>query len=146
MEDLDRQIREEPEKRAAQRKVAEEVTRLVHGETALANAIRATQAMFGGDLKGLDDATLEDVFGEMPACEVPRSELGGGRMLIEVLVEKGVFASKGEVRRLIQNGGLYLNNERVDSDAIPLTEQCLCSERIAVVRKGKKNYHLIRFV
>jgi len=141
----ERAAQEEPEKRAAQRKLAEEVTRLVHGETALANAVRASQAMFGGDIRGLDDATLEEVFDEMPASTLDRAILDQGRALVDVLVECGAFKSKGEVRRLIQSGGLYLNNERVDTDTLPLTDQCLCSPRIAVIRKGKKNYHLLKF-
>jgi tyrosyl-tRNA synthetase len=140
------QIAAEPGKRAAQRRLAEDVTRLVHGETALQNAIAASQAMFGGDLKGLDDAIIEEVFSEMPSAEIPRAELGAQRTLVDVLVQYGVFQSKGEVRRLVENKGLYLNNERVDSDTVPLTEQSLCSARIAVIRKGKKNYHLLRFV
>jgi len=144
--ELDRQTAQEPEKRVAQKKLAEEVTRLVHGEEALQNAIRASQAMFGGDLAGLDDATLEDVFSEVPSSEFPRPYLNADKFLADVLVECGLFKSKGEVRRLVQNGGLYLNNQRVESPDTKLTEQCLCSERIAVIRKGKKNYHLLQFV
>ncbi len=144
--DFEQQTAREPEKRAAQRGLAEEVTRLVHGDTALANAIRASQAMFGGDLAGLDDATLEDVFSEVPSVEIPRAELDANRPLVDILVAHGVFSSKGEARRLIENGGLYLNNVRVDEADAKLTHQCLCGTRIAVVRKGKKNYHLLRFV
>jgi tyrosyl-tRNA synthetase len=143
--DCEHRIAEEPEKRAAQRCLAEEVTRLVHGETALQNAVRASQAMFGGDLTGLDDATLEDVFSEVPSSRLPRAELNADRLLVDALVEAGVFRSKGEARRLIENGGLYLNNQRVDSSDMLLTERCLCSTHIAVIRKGKKNYHLLKF-
>jgi len=144
--DCERQIAAEPEKRAAQRRLAEEVTRLVHGETALANAIRASQAMFGGDIRGLDDATLEDVFSEVPSYELARAELGKQRLLVDVLVQCGIFKSKGEVRRFIDSGGLYLNNERVDAADVTLSEQSLCSAHIAVVRKGKKDYHLMKFI
>jgi len=143
--DCERRIVEQPEKRGAQRQLAEEVTRLVHGETALSNAIRASEAMFGGDLSGLDDATLEDVFSEVPSSELPRSQLHADRLLVDALVEAGVLKSKGEARRLIESGGLYLNNQRVDAADMKLTEQCLCSSHIAVIRKGKKNYHLLKF-
>lgn len=143
---LERELSEAPEKRAAQRRLAEEVTRLVHGEAALRNAVRASQAMFGGDLTGLDDATLEDVFSEVPSSERPRAELAAGRLLVDVLVECGVFASKGEARRLIEHGGLYVNNRRVEADTARLSEQLLTSKHIAVARKGKKHYHLLRFV
>jgi len=144
--DYERQVHDEPEKRDAQHRLAEEVTRMVHGQTALDNALRASRAMFGGDLAGLDDATLEDVFDDVPASELDRGELAQARPLVDVLVECGVFRSKGEARRLIKSGGLYLNNQRVDSDAVKLTDQSLCSQRIAVVRKGKKNYQLLKFV
>jgi tyrosyl-tRNA synthetase len=145
IEECERQIAEEPEKRAAQRKLAEEVTKLVHGEAALENAIRASQAMFGGDIRGLDDATLDDVFSEVPSYKLDRAILSQNRQLVEVLVEVGVFKSKGEARRLIDNGGLYLNSQRVDAADAPLTEQSLCSVHTSVVRKGKKDYHLLKF-
>ena len=144
--DLERQIAEEPHKRAAQRRLAEEVTRLVHGEDALQGAVRASEAMFGGDLHGIDATTLLDIFSDVPSSELPRDILSAGRLAVDVLVEAGVFASKGEARRMVKNGGLYLNNERVDSDEMTLGSDALIVENIAVVRKGKKNYHLLRFV
>lgn len=142
---LEEELAAAPEKRSAQRCLAEEVTRNVHGEEALRNALRATQALFGGDLTGLDDATLEEVFSEVPSTERPRAELADRRSLVEVLVESGVFDSKGEARRLIKNGGLYVNNQRIKTADQELSEQSLSSERIAVIRKGKKNYHLLKF-
>ncbi|MEK7793457.1 MAG: tyrosine--tRNA ligase [Candidatus Hydrogenedentota bacterium] len=141
---LERDAQAAPEKRAAQRRLAEEVTRFVHGDAELAKAQRATEAMFGGDLAGLDDETLEDVFGEVPSSALPASMLDEGRLLVDVLVECGVFPSKGEARRMIQNGGLYLNNQRADADA-KLGPSSLCGRTMAVVRKGKKHYHLLRF-
>jgi tyrosyl-tRNA synthetase len=145
IEDLERELNQQPERRVAQRRLAEEVTRFVHGDTALQEAIRASHAMFGGPISGLDDATLEDVFSEVPSVELPRAALSGDHLLVDVLVEHGVFKSKGEARRLIQNGGLYLNNERVSAEDVKLTPASLCGSRIAVVRTGKKNYHLLRF-
>ncbi|HIJ73367.1 MAG TPA: tyrosine--tRNA ligase [Candidatus Hydrogenedentes bacterium] len=143
---LERELKAAPEKRAAHRKLAEEVTRLVHGEQAARNAVRASQAMFGGDIAGLDDATLEDVFSEVPSCKRPRTELSAGRPLVDVLVESGVFGTKGEARRMIRNGGLYVNNERVETEDAKLSARALASRHIAVVRKGKRNYHLLKFV
>ena len=142
---LEGEIHAAPEKRVAQRRLAEEVTRMVHGAEALANAEKATQAMFGGSLLGLDDATLEDVFSEVPTAELSRTLLDGSHLLLDVLAQCGVFKSKGEGRRLVQNGGLYLNNERINAEDMKLTQQSLCGERIAVVRTGKKNYHLLKF-
>jgi len=145
IEALERQTQEAPERREAQRRLAEEMTRLVHGEEALVKAQRATQAMFGGGLDGLGDAMLEEVFVEMPSSAVPRSALTEGRPLLDVLVEAEVFPSRGEAKRMVKNGGLYLNNRRVDSEGATLGAGSLAGERIAVVRKGKKNYHLLRF-
>ncbi len=143
--DFERQIAEEPHKRAAQRKLAEEITRLVHGNTALENAQRASQAMFGGELRGLDEQTLLDVFSEVPSSALPRNTLAQERPLLEVLCENGVFQSKGEARRMVKNGGLYVNNERITSEAAVLGPALCTTENIAVVRKGKKNYHLLCF-
>ncbi len=141
---LEEELAAAPEKRAAHRRLAEEVTAMIHGREQLANAVKASEAMFGGELSGLDDATLEDIFSEMPSTRFPREALASGKPVLDVLVESGVFASKGEARRTIKSGGVYLNNERITEDA-RLSEASLCSERIAVVRKGKKNYHLLKF-
>jgi tyrosyl-tRNA synthetase len=139
------QVDDAPHERAAQKRLAEEITRMVHGETALQDAIKASQAMFGGDLKGLDEATLSDVFSEVPSSDLPKSDLAGETTLLDTLVNAGVFKSKGEARRMIKDGGVYLNNERVTDEGAVLSDASLCTGNIAVVRKGKKNYHLLRF-
>ena len=146
IEDLDRQTREEPHKRAAQRRLAEEVTRLVHGEEALQNALRASQAVFGGELTGLDERTLLEVFSEVPSSDLSPDNLTGERPLLDVLVEAGVFPSKGEAKRLVRNGGLYVNNTRIDAEDTKLGPASLLIANLAVVRTGTKNYHLLRFV
>ena len=146
IEELDRQTREEPHKRAAQRRLAEEVTRLVHGEEALQNAQRASQAVFGGELTGLDERTLLEVFSEVPSSDLPAANLADERPLLDALVEAGVFPSKGEARRLVRNGGLYVNNVRIDAEDAKLGQASLLTANLAVVRTGKKNYHLLRFV
>ncbi len=143
--DLERAIEESPHERRAQQRLAEEVTRLVHGEEALEAAQRASQALFGGSLEGLDEGTLLDVFSEVPTAELPRSVLAEGRPLVDELVRAGLFDSKGEARRLVANGGLYLNGERVSADSAPLDESSRLTEHLAVVRKGKKHYFLLRF-
>jgi len=143
--ELERQIAEEPHLRNAQKKLAEEITRIVHGEGALQNAINATQAMFGGDLNGLDEATLLDVFSEVPSHSFPAAALVQNKLLVDALIEAQVFPTKSEARRMIQNGGLYLNNVRVDDDAKQLDESARLCCNIGVVRKGKKNYFLLRF-
>lgn len=146
IEALDQTVREQPEQRQAQKRLAEEVTRLVHGATALANAQAASKAMFGGDLKALDQNTLADVFSEVPSAELPLNHTDGNTPLLDALVAAKVFASKGEARRLLRNGGLYLNNTRVDAEDLKLSETCLLAGNMTVVRTGKKNYHLLKFV
>lgn len=146
IEELDQQIKEAPQERLAQRRLAEEVTRLVHGETALSNAAAATKAMFGGDWTGLDAQTLLDVFSEVPHTEQPMAALQETALLTDLLVQGEVFASKGEARRLIRNGGLYVNNERIEKEDMPGNAIPLLAGNILVARKGKKSYHLIKFV
>jgi tyrosyl-tRNA synthetase len=145
IEELERQVTEEPHLRAGQKRLAEELTRMVHGEAALENAQKATQAMFGGDLKGLDRETLLDIFSEVPSATLPAATLQEQRPLLEVLLEAKVFPSKGEARRMVKNGGLYLNSDRVDDEALVLSEASCITPGMAVVRKGKKNYHLLKF-
>ncbi len=146
IESLEQELAASPEKRIAQRRLAEEVTRLVHGSEGLAAAERATQVMFGGSIEGLDEPTLEDIFSEVPSAELSAARLGAGFGLLDALAEGGVFTSKGEARKLIQNGGLSLNGERVMDPAMTLSKEHLAGERLLVVRKGKKSYHLLKFV
>ena len=141
---LEQQVADEPHLRQAQKTLAEEVTRLVHGEEALQNAVGASEAMFGGDLSGLDEATLMDVFSEVPSEEIDRGTLTSGGSLLDLLVERGIFQSKGEGRRMIKNGGLYLNSARVEKDDVVFGAESLLTENMAIVRKGKKNYYLLK--
>ena len=142
---LAKAVEDAPHERAAQKKLANEVTQMVHGETALSEAIGASKAMFGGELSGLSEAILEDVFSEVPSSELPKSDLSGDRLLIDVLDQCDIVKSKGEAKRLIKNGGLYLNNVRVGTGDVKLTQESLCTSSIAVIRTGKKNYHLLKF-
>jgi len=143
---LDQALRDAPEQRLAQKRLAEEVTLLVHGKTALANAQAASKAMFGGSLNDLDEDTLADVFSEVPSAELALSHIAGQTPLLDALVEAKVFAGKSEAKRLVRNGGLYLNNERIDAEDVRLSEACLLAGRMTVIRTGKKNYHLLKFV
>ncbi len=145
VEALDQQVTDAPHERAAQRTLAAEVTRLVHGDTALTNAIAASKAMFGGDLSVLDERTLGEIFDEMPSAEFSKSLLEEERLLMDVLVDAGVFTSKGEARRLVRNGGLYVNNQRVDAEDQKMAEAFLLAGGMSVIRTGKKNYHLLKF-
>ena len=143
--ELEQAVRARPEQREAQRRLAREVTRLVHGEQALASAERASQALFGGTLDGLSAAEIEDVFAEAPASALPRSAFeGAGKPIVDLLVETGVVRSKGEARRLIAAGGVYINNVRVEEVGQAVTTAHLIAGRVVVLRTGKKQYHLVR--
>jgi tyrosyl-tRNA synthetase len=136
---------ERPEQRQAQRTLAREVTRMIHGETAVAKAEQAASVLFGGELEGLDAADIGDIFADVPSSEIPKTTLEGeGLPLVDLLVDSGLASSKGDARRSIQGGGIYLNNERVtDQDwNVALTDTI--EGQFVVLRKGRKKYHLVR--
>lgn len=136
-----------PEQREAQRVLAKEVTGLVHGPTALARAEQATQALFGGDITGLAGEEIADIFAEVPSSELPKTDLEGeGLGVVDLLVNSGFLKSKGEARRAIAEGGIYLNNQRVGDPAQAATLDHLLDGRFLVLRRGRKNYHLIKVI
>jgi tyrosyl-tRNA synthetase len=142
--ELEMKVSEEPEKREAQKRLAWEMTVRIHGEEAAHSAIAATQALFGGDLEGLDLRTLEDVFAEVPSFAVGKDRIEAGVPILDALVESQMASSKGEARRLINGGGVYLNNERLESDSLSLKREHLLHDRLFVLRSGKKKYCLGR--
>ncbi len=136
---------EQPERREAQRRLAREVTRMVHGETALAKAESASQALFGGDVAGLDAADIEDIFAEVPSSEIDAATLSdGGAPLVDLLVAGGLATSKADARRKIQGGGIYLNNERVTDQAQTAQIGQAIDGRFLILRQGRRQYHLVR--
>jgi tyrosyl-tRNA synthetase len=134
----------EPQARAGQKALAADVTRRVHGETGLEAARRATEALFGGDLTGLPADQIQDVFGDVPSSQIGKDVLSGqGKPFVELLVECGLASSKGDARRSIEGGGIYLNNERVGDASRAVTMDDALEGRFIVLRKGKKRYHLV---
>ena len=144
IEALEEAARTEPHARAAQRALAEEVTRRVHGETGLAGAERATKVLFGGEIEGLGADEVADIFADVPSASVSRDALSGdGVPLVDLLVEAGVAASRGEARRAIEGGGIYVNNHReAEVDRRVRLEDAI-DGRFLVLRKGRKNFHLM---
>jgi len=141
---LEEAVRTEPETRAAQRALAEEVTRRAHGETGLARAKKATDVLFGGDLEGLAAAEVADVLSDVPSSTLPRASLEGeGVTLVDLLARTGVASSKGDARRAIEGGGIYVNNRRVGDVAHVVRASDAIEGRFLVLRKGKKSYHLV---
>ena len=144
IEELEEAAAEEPWKRAAQKALAEDVTRRTHGETGLARALKATEVFFGGEIDDLEAKEVEEIFADAPSVRVPRSSLEGeGMSLPELLQTAGVSPSLSQARRDIGQGGIYLNNRRVqDADAYVRLDDAL-EGRFVVLRKGKKSYHLV---
>ncbi|MFH1765676.1 MAG: tyrosine--tRNA ligase [Gemmatimonadota bacterium] len=145
--ELEAALTECPHERAAQRALAEDVTRRVHGETGLGRAQQATQVLFGGVLEGLSGEEVADIFSDVPSSEFPRGTFeGDGVPILDLLAESGVASSKGDARRSIQGGGVYLNNIRIeDVDRSVRLEDAL-EGRFLVFRKGKKSYHLAKLL
>ena len=133
IERLEAAVRDEPFKREAQRRLALEVTTTVHGMDATASAIAAGAALFGdGDLTALDAATLASAIAELPNATLPASS-----SIVDALVATGLSSSGGEARRALAQGGVYLNNEKVEDDAATLDGAGLAGG-VAVLRRGKK--------
>jgi tyrosyl-tRNA synthetase len=135
-----------PEKREAQKRLACEITHIVHGEEGLASAQRATSVLFGAEITGLNDAELTEIFADVPSREVCRDRLNGdGFSIVDAFVESGLSKSKGEARRTLTQGGAYVNNRRVDNPESRLKLEDLASETVMVLRSGKKSYALLKF-
>lgn len=144
IEELDQQTAQAPERKASQNRLAEELTRIVHGEAGLAMAQKATEIFFGGEISGLSDAALLEIFAQVPSERLPAQQLDEGLSVLDGLVQAGLTKSKGEARRAVEQGGVYVNNRRVEDRDYQLTRQDLASESIIVLRRGKKKYGLLR--
>ena len=135
-----------PAARDSQRRLAEELTRLVHGETGLESARQATGIFFGAESGQLDDSQLAEIFADVPSREFPRTALDGeGLQLVEAFADTGLAQSRGAARRTIEQGGAYVNNRRVTDPAYRLTVTDLAGTATLVLRAGKKSYALARF-
>ncbi|MCL2119404.1 MAG: tyrosine--tRNA ligase [Planctomycetaceae bacterium] len=135
-----------PEKRVAQKRLADDLTRLIHGEEGLQAARRATDIFFGAEIADLADAQLLAVFADVKSRELPRTVLNDGLSIIDALVESGLAPSKSEARRTLQGGGAYVNNRKITGIDTKLTTKHLAGETVMILRSGKKNYALLRFV
>ncbi len=133
---------EKPFLRAGQRKLAEELTTLVHGKEQTEQVIAASQALFGkGELGALDSSTLDAAMAEVPTGEVA---LGDGPTIIDLLLAADLVESKGAARRVIKEGGAYVNNAKVTDDTWQPSRDDLLHDRWLVVRRGKRNLGGVR--
>jgi tyrosyl-tRNA synthetase len=137
-----------PAARSAQRRLAREVTGMVHGEEGLARAERATGVLFGSvPAQELAADELLEVFADVPSTELPRNRVEGeGLPVVDLIAEAGVASSKGEARRLIAGGGMYLNGERIESAEQQVRLRHAIDGTVLLLRKGKKQNHLVKLV
>ena len=143
--ELDAATAAHPERREAQQVLAHEVCTLVHGETEAVRAERAAAALFGEEVAELDAATLLDVFADAPSAAVAGSRLDdGGLSLVDLLAETGLVPSRGRARTTVEQGGAYLNNRREDDVDRTVGRDDLVAGRYLILRRGKRDYHLVR--
>jgi len=141
IEALEAQHREKPEARAAHKALAKAVTDLVHGPGATAEATRASEILFGGRLDGISEGTFNEIVGEVPTKEFEKVKLdGAGSPLVELLVHSGLCPSKGQARKDIEGGGVYVNNVREGQVARAVRANDLLFGKHLLLRKGKRNY------
>ena len=134
-----------PEKREAQKRLAQEVTRMVHGEANLHKAMQASQVLFGGEITNLGAEDVLDIFAEVPSSDMPRALFEGeGLPLVDVVIACEFATSKGAARRMIEAGGIYVNNRRVSDTRAMIGLSDLIDGQYLVLRKGAREYHLIR--
>jgi tyrosyl-tRNA synthetase len=147
IESLDQSRAEDSGRRDSQRRLAEAITLLIHGESGLAKAQQATQILFGAEIVELSDSELTEIFADVQSKLLPKEYLGKPEVHVTVAFKHaGLTKSRGETRRLISQGGAYINNRRVENEDQILTVNDLASESVMVLRSGKKKYALLRFV
>jgi tyrosyl-tRNA synthetase len=140
---LESQLAMDPAARAAQRRLAYEVVAFVHSPADADAAMAASEALFDESVSDLDLATLEAVTADAPSTAVGREAITGGVRVVELLVTTGMCASNGEARRAIDQGGVYLNNRRVEDADATVHEADLLHGRYALLRRGKRHPHLV---
>jgi tyrosyl-tRNA synthetase len=141
--ELDREVAERPAERAAQRRLAAELVGFVHSESDALSAQAASTALFDESIRDLDLLTLQAVTADVPSTTVPRDQLLAGVSIVELLATTAVCASNGEARRAIAQGGVYVNNRRVDDEATTIGAGELLFDRYVLLRRGKRHPHLV---
>ena len=150
-EEIDALIKEQeeaPHLRPLQKRLAKEVTVMVHSQEDYDAAVEASNILFGNStseaLKHLDEQTLLDVFNGVPQFEVSREDLNAGVKAIDLFTEKAaIFPSKGEMRKLVQSGGISVNKEKLTDQDMVIDSSSLLDEKYLLVQRGKKNYYLL---
>lgn len=142
IEALEVAVQEEPHLRKAQKTLAEEMTKLVHGEEALDQAIRISEALFSGDLKALSVDEMRDAFKDVPSAEMPKED----KNIVDFIVEAGVTTSKRQGREDVTNGAISINGERIKDTAYMITDADRLEDQFTIVRRGRRNYTMVQFM
>ena len=148
IEELVEQQKQDPGQRPLQKRLAKEITVMVHSEADYEAAVEASQILFSNKAKEIlhkiDEDTLLAVMEGVPRFEVERADIESGIKLADLLTEKAtVFTSKGEMRKMVQGGGLSINKEKVTDPYMETTPEILLNNKYILVQKGKKNYYLL---
>jgi tyrosyl-tRNA synthetase len=142
---LEESVRSEPHTRNAQKELARRVTEMIHGETALSKALRASEVLFGRELSGLGVADVLEIFADVPSTELERSRFTeGGMGLNDLLVASGVAPSKGEAKRLVQSGAISVNNRRTSDPRLAIGVNDFIDGSVLVLKKGSRQYHVVK--
>ncbi len=142
IEQLQIQLEKQPEKREAQARLAEEMTRLTHGEEALKRAIRISKALFHGEVRQLSAEEIKEGFQDVPSLTVSDNKLP----LVDLLIQIGAAKSKREAREFIRNGAISVNDKRQTDPQIEIDQLDRITDRFLVLRRGKKNYFLCEVI
>lgn len=140
--------KEAPHMRSLQKRLAQEITTMVHSKEDYKNAVAASEVLFGKatteTLKGLDKKTFLSIFDGVPTFEISKSELENGINILDLLAEKTqVFPSKGELRRTLKGGGLSLNKQKLDDAELVVDSASLLNESYLLIQKGRRNFFII---
>ncbi|HDJ4571955.1 TPA: tyrosine--tRNA ligase [Staphylococcus aureus] len=138
---LEQSKNEAPHLREAQKTLAEEVTKFIHGEDALNDAIRISQALFSGDLKSLSAKELKDGFKDVPQVTLSNDTTN----IVEVLIETGISTSKRQAREDVNNGAIYINGERQQDVNYALAPEDKIDGEFTIIRRGKKKYFMVNY-
>ncbi|HCX2378848.1 tyrosine--tRNA ligase [Staphylococcus aureus] len=138
---LEQSKNEAPHLREAQKTLAEEVTKFIHGEDALNDAIRISQALFSGDLKSLSAKELKDGFKDVPQVTLSNETTN----IVEVLIETGISPSKRQAREDVNNGAIYINGERQQDVNYALAPEDKIDGEFTIIRRGKKKYFMVNY-
>ncbi|SEJ32771.1 tyrosyl-tRNA synthetase [Bhargavaea ginsengi] len=139
--ELEKAVEEEPHLRKAQKTLAEEMTRLIHGDEALAQAERITAALFSGDLKALSVSEMKDAFKDVPSFEMAKED----RNIVDLLVGAGISSSKRQAREDVTNGAISINGERIKELDYTIGSADRLDDSFTIIRRGKKKYTMIKF-